>query len=90
MSIVNVVSIVNVLNVVKVGGSPTMREFQANKLLQVAEIDASHSTFNAVGGNQTNVTVIGRRMSIAVHVHPPSASVIVLMATCFCIVIGFE
>ena len=43
---------------VKVGGSPTMCEFRADKLLEVVKIDASHSTFNSVGGNQTNETVI--------------------------------
>ena len=45
--------------IVKVGGSPTTCEFQANKL-QVVKVDASHSTFNTVGGNQTNETAIDR------------------------------
>ncbi|KIM72795.1 hypothetical protein PILCRDRAFT_93306 [Piloderma croceum F 1598] len=57
---------------------------------KVSNIDASHSTFNAVGGNQTNETVIDRRVSITINVYPPSASVIVLTATCVCIVIGFK
>jgi hypothetical protein len=37
-----------------VGGSPTIRESQANKLPEVAD---SISTFNNVSGNQTNIRV---------------------------------
>jgi len=38
----------------KVGGSPTIRESQANKLPEVAD---SISTLNNVSGNQTNIRV---------------------------------
>ena len=64
-----------------------MCEFRADKLLEVVEIDASHSTFNSVGGNQTNETVIDGRMSITVNECPPSASIIVLKTVCVCIII---
>ena len=34
-----------------------MREFQANKLLEVTNVDASHSMFNNIGRDQTNQNV---------------------------------
>ena len=60
------------------------------KVLEIAKVDASHSTFNAIEGNQMNEMAIERQISIIVNVHPPSASMIVLRATCVCIVIAFK
>ena len=73
------------------GGSPTMREFQANKLLEVTKVDASRSVFNAIGGNQKNLTD-GRtyhKWSIVENMHCSSDHTIILMTVCFCIAIAF-
>ena len=71
-----------------------MREFQANKLLEVTKVDASRSTFNAVGGNQTNVHQTDGRIyhkwSIVENMHFPSDQTITYMTVCFCIAMTYR
>jgi len=70
-----------------------MREFQANKLLEVTNVDASHSTFNNVGRDQTNQNLTDCRTysSIVMNIVPRSDRTIILMMVCIgigCIGIG--
>jgi len=68
-----------------------MREFQANKLLEVTNVDASHSAFNNVEGDQTNHNVTDCRTYWSIVVNKdPSDRTIILMTVCICIVIAFK
>ena len=66
-----------------------LREFQANTLLDVVQVNAAGATFNKVEGNQTNQTDCRNGWSIVVNVHPPSHPIVILMTICFYIAVTF-